>query len=59
MPEMHLRQLRFTYRACGKFKINKGRIQKFKEGGDTWYIFQNELDKASFQNEMTYGDFND
>ena len=31
MPEMHLRQLRFTYSACGPFTKNKERIKKLKE----------------------------
>ena len=31
MPEMHLKQREFTYRACGTFSKNKERIQKFKE----------------------------
>ena len=30
MPEIHLKQLAFTYRACGPFTKNKDRIQKFK-----------------------------
>ena len=34
-PEMHLRQPRFTYSACGPVIKNKERIQKFKETGDT------------------------
>ena len=38
---------------------NKERIQKFKETGDTEYIFKNELDQASFQHDMAYGDFKD
>ena len=38
---------------------NKERIQKFKETGDTSYIYKNELDKACFQHDMTYGDFRD
>ena len=38
MPEMHLRQLQFTYSACGPFTKTKERIQKFKETGDTKYI---------------------
>ena len=33
MPEMHLRQSEFTYRACGTFTKNKERIQKVKETG--------------------------
>ena len=59
MPEMHLRQPAFTYSACGPFTKNKERIQKFKETGDTNYIYKNELDKACFQNDMSYGDFKD
>ena len=59
MPEMHLKQPGFTYSACGPFTKNKERIQKFKETGDTNYIYKNELDKACFQRDMTYGDFKD
>ena len=59
MPEMHLRQPGFTYSACGPFTKNKERIQRFKETGDSRYIYQNELDKACFQHDMAYGDFKD
>ena len=59
MPEMHLRQPQFVYSACGPFTKNKERIQKFKETGDTSYIYKNELDKAYFQHDMAYGDFKD
>ena len=48
-----------TYSACGPFTKNKERIQKFKETGDTSYIYKNELDKACFQHDMAYGDFKD
>ena len=41
MPEMHLKQPQFTYSACGPFNKNKERIQKFKETGDTKYIYRN------------------
>ena len=44
MPKMHLR---FP------------RIQRFKEAGDSRYIYQNELDKDCFQHAMAYGDFKD
>ena len=37
----------------------KERIQKFKETGDTSFIYKNELDKACFQHDMAYGDFKD
>ena len=66
IPEVHLRQpargalhAGFTYSACGPFTKNKERIQKFKETGDTSYIYKNELDKACFQHDMAYGDFKD
>ena len=59
MPEMHLRQPGFTYSACGPFTKNKGRIQKFKQTGDSRYIYRNELDKACFQRDMAHGDFKD
>ena len=38
MPEVHLRQPRFTYSACESFSKNKEQIQKFKETGDLKYI---------------------
>ena len=59
MSEMHLRQPGFTYSACGPFTKNKKRIQRFKETGDTSYIYKNELDKSCFQHDMAYGDFKD
>ena len=31
MPEMHLKQLGFTYSACGPFTKNKQRIEKFTQ----------------------------
>ena len=57
MPEKHLRRREFTYSACGPFTKNKERVQKFKETGDSRYIYQNELDKTCFQNDMAYEDF--
>ena len=59
MLEMHLKQPGFTYSACGSFTKNKGRIRKFKEAGDTSYIYKNELGKACFRHDMAYGDFKD
>ena len=58
-PEMHLKQSRFTYSACGTFTKNKEIIQTFKETGDTSYIYKNELDKACFQHDMAYVNFKD
>ena len=39
MPEMHLKQPRFTYSACGPLTKNKERIQKFKEAGDANFTY--------------------
>ena len=55
MPEMHLKQPGFTYSVCGPFTKNKERIEKFMETGNTDFIYKNELDKACFQYNMTYG----
>ena len=55
MPEMHLKQPGFTYSACGPFTKNKERIEKFMQTGDTNFIYKNELNKACFQHDITYG----
>ena len=55
MLEMHLRQLRFTYIACGPFTKSNEKIQKFKETGNSRYIYKMKLDKACFQNNMACG----
>ena len=64
MPEIYLRQLGFTCSVfqntiCRPFTKNKERIQKFKEAGDSQYIYQKELGKLCFQHDMAYGDFKD
>ena len=59
MPEIHLRQPQFTYSACGPFTKHEQRIQKFKETGDTNYIYMNELDKACFVHDAAYSDSKD
>ena len=59
MPEMHLWQPQFTYSACGPFTKHKQRIQKFKETGNTNYIYKNELDKACFVHDAAYSDSKD
>ena len=62
---MHLRQAAaleksgFTYSACEPFTKNKERIKQTKETGDSRYTYQNELDKACFQHDMTHADFKD
>ena len=55
MPEMHLRQPAFTYSTCGTFRKNKERIKKFMQIGNTDFIYNNKVDKASFHLDMAYG----
>ena len=39
--------------------MHKERIKKFKQTGDTRYIYRNELDKACFQHDSAYADHKD
>ena len=48
IPEIRLRQPGSTYSPCELFIENKERILKFKETGDSQYIYQNKLNKACF-----------
>ena len=59
MLEMHLRQLGFTYSACGPFTKSTKRIQKLKQTGHSICNCKNELDKLCFQHDMAYRDFKD
>ena len=59
MLEMHLREPGLTDNAGGSFTKNKERRKKFKETGNSRYIYQNELDKACVQHDMVYRDFKD
>ena len=59
MSEMHLRQPQVTDSTCGPFTKHKQRTQKFKETGDSNYIYKNELDKACFVHDAAYSDSKD
>ena len=59
MAEVHLRQPQFTYSACGPFTRHEERIQKFKQTGDTNYIYMSELNKACFSHDAAYSDSKD
>ena len=48
MPEMHLRQPRYTYKACGPFTKKEERIDKFIQTGNTDFIYRNELIQHTF-----------
>ena len=57
MAEMHLKRPDFTYSACGPFTKSNGRIETFMQTGNTDYIYKNDLDKARFQHDMSYGNY--
>ena len=57
MPEIHSKQLGFTYSACGLFTTNKEKTQNFKETRDKKFLYRNELDKPCFQHDMGGGGF--
>ena len=59
LPAMHLKMPGFTYSACEPFTKIKEKIQKLKKTGHSRYIYQNELDKACFQHDVTYDDLKD
>ena len=59
MPQMHLRQLGFTYSAFGPFIKNKDRIEKFIQTGNKNFVYKNDLDKACFQHDIAYGKYKD
>ena len=59
MPEMHLRQPRFVYSACGCFTRHKEKIKEFKRTGDTRLLYRNELDKSCFKNDAAYAKYKD
>ena len=59
MHEVHLGQPGFICSVCEPFTKNRERIEKSTEMVDSQYFYQNELDKACFQDDMAYGAFKD
>ena len=56
MPELHLKQPGFTFRAFGTFTKHCERIQKFRETVNLKYLYRNELGKACFAHDAAYSD---
>ena len=56
MPELHLKQPRFTYGACGPFTKHQERTQKFRETSNLKHLYRNELDKACFAHDAGYSE---
>ena len=60
MAELHLVDpIVKKHRACGPFTKHTQRIQDFLNTGKLSYIYENDLDKACFQHDMTYNKFKD
>ena len=59
ISEMHLKQPKFTYSACGPFKKTTKEYKIFEQTGDSRYIYKNELGKTCFQHDKAYRDFKD
>ena len=57
-PEMHLKHPDLLILLVD-YLLKTKKIHKFKETGDTNYIYKNQLDKACLQHHMAYGDFKD
>ena len=58
-PELHLRQPKCTYSACGPFTKHRERIQKYREVGDLKHIYKTQLDKACCDHGAVYSDSKD
>ena len=59
MPEIHLKQPRFVYSACGPFTRHKERIKEFKRTGNINLLYKNALDKACFKHDVAYAKYKD
>ena len=59
MPELHLKQLGFTYNACGPFTKHRERIQKFREASNLKHLYRNELDKGCFVHHAACSEMKD
>ena len=58
-PELHLRQPKCTYSACGPFTKHREKIQKYREVGDLKHNYKTQLDKACFDHGAVYSDSKD
>ena len=58
-PELHLKQPRFTYSACGQFSKRSEKVQTFREAVNLNHLHRNELDKTCFAHDAVYFDSKD
>ena len=59
MPELHLKQLGFTYSISGPFTKHCERIQKFRSTEKLKPLYRNEVDEACFTHFTVYSDGKD
>ena len=59
MPELHLKEPRFTFSAYGLYTNHCERIQKSRETGNLKHLYRNELNKACFAHDAAYCDSKD
>ena len=60
MSEIHLRQLELCILLVEHLQKTRKEFKKWKKNPeDSWYIYQNELDKTCFQQDIAYEDFKD
>ena len=59
MPEMYLKQPRFSYSGCEPFTKNKERNQNLKKQEIQYIFIKSNQIKLCFQYDMAYGDFKD
>ena len=59
MPELHLKQSVFTYRAYGAFTKHGETIPKISKTIKLKHLYRNELDKACFAHDAAYSDSKD
>ena len=56
MPELHFKQLRYNYSACGPFSKHRERIKKFRETSSLKHLYRIELDKGCFDHQAALSD---
>ena len=59
MPDLHLKQLGFTYSAFGPFTKHQERIKKFRETCNLKHLYKNELEKTCFVHDAAYSNSKD
>ena len=52
MPELHLKQARFTFSVFGPLTKHREWIQKFGETYNLKHLYRNHLDKACFASKV-------